>query len=52
MEIIFCERNLYKDLAGMNFAFVLRNIFFATLVYGVENDLSKINIFLLKEMTE
>ena len=41
VEINFCKRNLYKDLAGMNFAFVLRNIFFTTLVYDVENDLSK-----------
>ena len=27
VEIDFCERNLYQDLAGMNFAFVLTNIF-------------------------
>ena len=27
MEIDFCERNLYKDLAGINFTFVLTNIF-------------------------
>ena len=27
VEIDFCERNLYKDLAGINFTFVLTNIF-------------------------
>ena len=27
VEINFFERNLYKDLGGMNFAFVLRKIF-------------------------
>ena len=32
--------NLYKDFAGINFAFAIRKIFSTTLVYVFKNDLS------------
>ena len=50
--INFRESALFKDFAGVNLTFAFRNIFSTTLVHGFENSLSKINTFLLKQMTK
>ena len=50
--INFRESTFYKDFAVVNLTYASRNIFSMILVYGFENNLSKINTFLLKQMTK